>query len=135
MLPLLTNIWYLKSTKITFLIITFKQIELQSGVKSQIGGNLFALPTLIWFLKIGLDLTEIWPPELESIFLLFISCISSKYRIHVFDPNFQTNKATESCKVPDWRKFLCASKPHMVFKNRFRFDQDMAPWSWVHFFS
>ena len=41
--------------------------------------------------------------------------ISEKYKNHIFDHNFSTNRATESCKVPDWRKFLCASKPHMVF--------------------
>ena len=50
------------------MITTFKRIELQSRAKSQIGGNFVALPNLIWFLKIGLDLTKIWPPEVESIF-------------------------------------------------------------------
>ena len=52
-LTLLTNFSFLKSTKIMFLIITFKQIKLQSRSKSQIVGNCFAVPDLMWFLKIG----------------------------------------------------------------------------------
>ena len=52
-LPLLTDSYFVESTKIMFLIITSKQIKLQSRAKSQIAGNSLAIPDLIWFLKIG----------------------------------------------------------------------------------
>ena len=54
--------------KFMVLIITSKQIKLQSCAKSQIVENSFALPYLMWFLKIGWDLDEILPLEVELFF-------------------------------------------------------------------
>ena len=68
-LPLLTNFSFLESTKIMFLIITFKQIKLQSRAKSQIAGNSLAISDLIWFLKIGSEMAEELPPEVELFFI------------------------------------------------------------------
>ena len=52
-LPLLTDLLFVESTDIMFLIITSKRIKLESCAMSQIVGNSFAVPDLMWFLKIG----------------------------------------------------------------------------------
>ena len=49
----LTNILFLESTKIMFLILTSKRMKLHSCTKSTIVENLLAFLNLIWFLKIG----------------------------------------------------------------------------------
>ena len=77
-LPLLTNFSFLERTKIMFLIITFKRIKLQSRSKSQIVGNCFAVPDLMWFLKIGWDLPKIYLPEVKTFFyFLFLVYLKS----------------------------------------------------------
>ena len=87
-LPLLTNFLFLESTKIMFLILTSERMKLQSRIKSQIVENFLAFLDLMWFLKIGVDLPEIEPPEVKSFFYFSFLCISEKYRSHVFDYNF-----------------------------------------------
>ena len=59
----------MESTKIMFLIITSKRIKLQSCAKSQIAGNSLAIPDLIWFLKLGKELAEVLPPEVQLFFI------------------------------------------------------------------
>ena len=42
-----TDLWFVESTNIMFLIITSKRIKLESRAKSQIVGNSFAVPDLM----------------------------------------------------------------------------------------
>ena len=61
-----------------FFIIISKQIKLQSRAKSQIAENSFAVPDLMSFFKIGCDLTEILPIEVDPFFIREIFSISGK---------------------------------------------------------
>ena len=52
---------------------TPKEIKLQSCAKSQIAGNSFALLNLMWFFKIGLELSELLPPEVDTVFFQWLN--------------------------------------------------------------